>query len=1015
MSHMLLLAVGATCLALAMCGGRASAEMGGDRNTLYDVTFVDASHGWAVGNRGTILHTEDGGDTWLPQPSHTDYVLRSVFFLDRQRGWTVGGKSRFDHTGGKGIVLRTVDGGETWQTQGYGLTAYLYDVVFADGRRGWAVGEAKGSLDGAVVRTDDGGGTWVWEATGTRRSLSGVAIADGGATAAGDDGSLFRWHEEGRWHRTDQHPSPLHWRGIAAVGQRVWVVGERARIACSGDGGATWEDQDPGVSRHIADTFDLESVCFVDENHGWAVGAFGTIALRTADAGETWSPQSTGSRIPLYAVHFTDRTHGWAVGDMGTILHTEDGGETWVVQRAAGDSARVLVAAAHHDDEYYHHGAVLTQLADLGVPMICVISVTDDQNEYGQTGEIHTQQFRDVANWMGIDALREWCGFQDSWCNGFDWAMDRWNAEWGDGPRELERKMVYAIRTWRPEAILTHEPEYGDYNKFGHKLTGRVATRAFASAADPGAFPEQIEEAGLKPWQVQRLYYNMNHPIDGGLHPPSLAIDLGGYCAQLGCTHVYRLHRAVRYYWSKGRKEADVIPRWEGSWQGPIRRYHLARSIGPDVFGDIIPDRENLSASCAASLTDAQAQEAAEWQEFTSELSRKPEDRDRLIDRFIVEHTAHPMVPILVLNRAREVEAEDAEAALALFDRFVAESPDREEAYRACLRTIDLLERLERPDDADSLLTGLAAQFPDMPEAQEGWLALARRFMCRDEYGAAWRQYQMPPTTWSPSPGERMRIQFEMGNAARLAGDEDSARQLYASSAEAADGTSLWAANARAELEILSGQLPSASRVVVSVRTETPPTIDGLLTDSVWLSAEPATGFVPLHAKWFDQPQPTQAWFTYDDDALYVAARCSDWHHETLDSGIIQDHTRDLWQNNYLAWMIDPTRTYLPGRDRWENHWLVFAGTRPEDNKQWPAAAHRDSQGWTAEAAIPWSRLGVKPSAGDVWAMNIYREREAPTAVPAEGGFRWVEKTLWALPYVHSQVEPWLVGYLAFR
>jgi hypothetical protein len=575
--------------------------------------------------------------------------------------------------------------------------------------------------------------------------------------------------------------------------------------------------------------------------------------------------------------------------------------------------------------------------------------------------------------------------------------------------------MVYAIRTWRPEVILTHEPEYGDYNKFGHKLTGRVATRAFASAADPAAFPEHLEEAGLDPWQVQRLYYNMNHPIDGGLHPPSLAIDLGGYSAQLGCTHVYRLHRAVHYYWSKGRKEADVIPRWEGSWQGPIRRYHLARSIGPDVFGDIIPDREELSASRAASLTDAQAQEAAEWEEFMSELTRKPEDRGRSIGRFMAEQTAHPMVPVLALNRAREVEAEDPEAALALFGRFVVESPDREEAYRACLRTIDLLERLERPDDADSLRTGLAAQFPDMPEAQDGWLALARRLMRRDDYQAAWEHYRMPPVDWNPSPGEKARTQFEMGNAARLAGDGDSARKLYASSAESADGTSVWVANARAELDILSGKLPSASRIAVSVRTGTPPMIDGRLTDPVWLSADPVTDFAPLHVAWFDQPQPTEAWFAYDDDALYVAARCSDRHHETLDSGTIQDHTRDLWRSNYLAWIIDPPRTYLPGRDHWGKYWLVFAGTGPDDNRQWPAVAHRDSQGWTAEAAIPWSRLAAKPSAGDVWAVNIYREREAPTAVPAEGGFRWVEKTLWALPYVHSRVEPWLVGYLMFR
>jgi len=1015
MSDMLLV-VAALCLAWATRSSWSSASLRSDRNTLYDITFVDSSCGWAVGNRGVVLHTDDGGCTWRVQSSGTDYVLRAVFFLDRQTGWAVGGKSRIDRTGGKGVILHTSDGGRTWCTQALGLTAYLYDVAFVDSRRGWAVGEAKDNLDGAVVMTEDGGQTWVWEATGTRHSLSGVAISGGGAAAVGDDGGLFTRQETGRWRRSVRHSSSLHWRGITAVGPRVWAVGERAWIAFSPDGGKSWHEQTSGLSRHLADTFDLDSVCFVDEDHGWAVGGFGTLVLRTTDGGMTWRRQFTGSRTPLYGVHFADRRHGWAVGDMGAILHTGDGGETWSVQRSAGDGVRVMVAGAHHDDEYYHHGTVLTQLADLGVPIGCVVCVTDDQHEFGQTGEIYTQQFRDVANWMGIDVLREWRGFQDSWCNGYDWAMARWNAEWGDGPRELERKLVYLIRTWRPEIILTHDPIYGDYNKFGHKLTGYAATKAFGSAADPGAFREQIEEAGLDPWQANRLYYNMNHPIAGGVHPPSLAIDLGGYSAHLGCTHSYRLHRAVHYYWSKGHKEADVIPRWRGSWQGPVRRYHLARSVGPDLFGDIIPDREALAAARASSLTDQQAGEAADWEQFASALTEESETRrDQLVDQFIARRPAHPMAPILLLNRGREIESEEPEAALDLLDRFAAASADREEAYRAYLRTIDLLERIGRIEEADGRRISLAREYADLPEARGGWLQLARALMRRSEYEQAWQRYQTRPADWSPSPGEAARVHFEMGNAARLAGNEEAAQQLYASAAETADRTSLWATNARAEIDLHAGRLPSHAKLVVAERTQFPPTIDGRLIESIWESADAASGFLPLHSEWFEKPQPTEARFAYDDENLYVAALCRDQYHETLDPAIIRDHRQALWRRNYVAWVIDPERTYLRGREYWQKHWIVFAGTGPEEEREHPAAACRDRHGWSAEAAIPWSRLGRQPSGGDVWAVNIYREREAPTAVPAEGGFRWVEKTGWAVPYVQSRAEPWLVGYLAFR
>ena len=36
---------------------------------LADVTFVDALHGWAVGDHGAIWHTANGGEHWHPQHS----------------------------------------------------------------------------------------------------------------------------------------------------------------------------------------------------------------------------------------------------------------------------------------------------------------------------------------------------------------------------------------------------------------------------------------------------------------------------------------------------------------------------------------------------------------------------------------------------------------------------------------------------------------------------------------------------------------------------------------------------------------------------------------------------------------------------------------------------------------------------------------------------------------------------------------------------------------------------------
>jgi len=72
---------------------------------------------------------------------------------------------------------------------------------------------------------------------------------------------------------------------------------------------------------------DLFSVTFPAGTDGWACGRFGTV-LHTSDGGKTWVRQDTQTDYTLSSIHFTDNKNGWAVGDEGAIIHTEDGGKT---------------------------------------------------------------------------------------------------------------------------------------------------------------------------------------------------------------------------------------------------------------------------------------------------------------------------------------------------------------------------------------------------------------------------------------------------------------------------------------------------------------------------------------------------------------------------------------------------------------------------------------------------------------------------------------------------------------
>ena len=58
---------------------------------LTAVSFIDADRGWAVGDRGVIWHTSDGGRSWKLQNSAVTCRLEAVQFLDADNGFVVGG------------------------------------------------------------------------------------------------------------------------------------------------------------------------------------------------------------------------------------------------------------------------------------------------------------------------------------------------------------------------------------------------------------------------------------------------------------------------------------------------------------------------------------------------------------------------------------------------------------------------------------------------------------------------------------------------------------------------------------------------------------------------------------------------------------------------------------------------------------------------------------------------------------------------------------------------------------
>jgi photosystem II stability/assembly factor-like uncharacterized protein len=259
---------------------------------LHSLFFLDQNRGWAVGSKGTLLHTTDGGNTWKTRGSSTDDVVRDIFFVDEKNGWLVCEVNAYQLKSiddPRAYLMKTVDGGERWnriEIKGFDVDAILVRAVFTRNGRGWVFGEA-----GAIYTSHDAGETWTKLRSPTRHLLLGGIFVD-------DD--------------------------------RGWIVGAGATIIQTSDGGETWYRSTlPQVEKSVR----FNAASFVDNRNGWAVGSAGSV-YRTVNGGRTWQRQESTVDVNLFDVKFVSALEGWAVGAEGTIIHTTNGGETWTTERS---------------------------------------------------------------------------------------------------------------------------------------------------------------------------------------------------------------------------------------------------------------------------------------------------------------------------------------------------------------------------------------------------------------------------------------------------------------------------------------------------------------------------------------------------------------------------------------------------------------------------------------------------------------------------------------------------------
>jgi photosystem II stability/assembly factor-like uncharacterized protein len=309
-----------------MCAGCAKAYLPGVEVNPWqpvslptEASFLDIGlaetpqHGWLVGTNSTLMETTDGGKTWEPRTLELDQTYRfsSVSFAG-QEGWIAGQPS---------ILLHTLDGGKSW------ARVPLSEKLPGSPNTVLALGPKSAEMTtdiGAIYRTADGGRSWkalVEEAVGVIRNIA--RSPDGKYVAVSSRGNFYSVWAPGQpaWQPFNRNSSRrLQNMGFTADG-RLWQIARGGQILFSGTGEEAWSDP---VTPEFATSWGLLDLAYRTPNEIWASGGSGNLIV-SQDGGKTWLKDKAIENVPsnLYRIVFFGPNQGFILGQRGQLLRYE--------------------------------------------------------------------------------------------------------------------------------------------------------------------------------------------------------------------------------------------------------------------------------------------------------------------------------------------------------------------------------------------------------------------------------------------------------------------------------------------------------------------------------------------------------------------------------------------------------------------------------------------------------------------------------------------------------------------
>lgn len=229
--------------------------------------------------------------------------------------------------------------------------------------------------------------------------------------------------------------------------------------------------------------------------------------------------------------------------------------------RKLGTTKRVLMVGAHPDDEDTQLLARFALEEGADVAYLSLTRGEGGQNGIGpELGEgLGLLRTEELLAARRVDGAEQF--FTRAYDFGFSKSADEAYAHW---PREaLLADVVRVVRLYRPDIIVTVFSGTPRDGHGQHQVSALLAHEAFAAAADPARFPEQIRE-GLRPWQVSKMYQSMRGRTDNA----TVRLPIGELDPLIGRSPFQLAMASRSRHRSQDMGQAELAgPRW-----GTLRR-----------------------------------------------------------------------------------------------------------------------------------------------------------------------------------------------------------------------------------------------------------------------------------------------------------------------------------------------------------------------------------------------------------------------------------------------------------